>query len=513
MADTPSPVDRQPVDLEYMIDGDSYNDFVDEGLFSDKKGLGQSSGQEILKDWTPIQATIGINNSLTYTFPVDYSSPGLSSSYQIMVFISAAICQVPKTWDQNSPTNGLSLYYTFNQDITNISAMGKLEFANGYTEGIATTPITGNNTDLYITVKPDECEHCTLNDTWTYQLGLSQSDLVFQYDNNAMVSVVDTDYDSVAFSAYNLTFANDSNYKLYLYNRTEYASLSILNESWCAVTNAEHDVMEFALNESAVVSDKKFFSVDNLLKSQDYTGVLVRSYDTAEYGGSVFHLFNFSTMGSEACKVIYGLEFCNEVSYAVPVSRNFSNDMQDVVALGKVYDQHVKDLFTQFEYALEQTACDAHLDSRYSPIRTCDDCRYSYKQWLCAISIPRCSSENGSYYKEYESSDGRNDFIREVIDPPLPYYEILPCIDTCDAIVRDCPADFKFACPTRSDFVGISYGLPDGDTENGAVSCNMVGDKSYNTNDGMISTSGGSKLQVSTPLIVFALSTILYYTI
>ncbi|VEU21474.1 DEKNAAC102351 [Brettanomyces naardenensis] len=499
-------VSHEDMDPAYAIEKSDILGFEESGIRGSVPGSRQIGGQQLLQDWIPVQASLGANDSLTYTFHVNYSSPGLSSSYEIMVFISASICKLPEA---EGPNDGLTIYYTFDQTATNISSMNQISFENGYAQGIASVDTANDTENLYITVKADECSECSVGDTWVYELGLSQSDLVFQYDINSMVSVLDTDYDSAALSAKNLTFRNDSNYKLYIYDEDLYSPVQRLNESWCAVKESTGYVQEFDLIESSIVGDGKFFSVGELNKSSTYTAVLVQSYNTLSYGGAVFHPFNFSTMGSEACKVIYGLDFCDQVSYAVPVSRNFSMGSQTAQELGAAYDNYVQDLYQNFDYAMQQISCDAHLDSRYSPIRTCDDCKYSYKQWLCAVSIPRCSSENSKYYREYSSSDGRNSFVKDTIDPPLAYSEILPCIDMCDSIVRDCPADFGFTCPLQSDFAGISYGVPN-QLDDFTV-CNSVGDQTQDIGDFSVLSNDGMKLTVgSTALVVWAVFSITF---
>ncbi|VUG19117.1 DEBR0S4_10946g1_1 [Brettanomyces bruxellensis] len=505
--------DSNDITDEFMMkDLQSLDLFDVNGMMYDQRLslLGQTS---ILQDWTPIRATIGLNDSLTYTFDVNYTSPGLAHSFEVMVFISAAICEMPDSLEFSSQKNGLSLYYTFESNVANLSAMNRISFVNGYAEGLASSDGAENHRVLYVTIKPDDCESCTLNDTWIYELGLSQSDLVFQYDNNPIISVADTDFDSAAFSAENLTFRNDSTYTVYLYNRSQYTSLSRLNQSWCAIANADEYVKQYPLESSAVVSEKKFFSVTDLQKSTNYTGVLLQTFNTVNYGGSVYKLFNFSTMGSNACKVIYGLDFCDEVAYATPASRNLTNGQQTVQELASIYDNYTKELYQQFDYALQQIPCDAHLDSRYSPIRTCENCRYSYKQWLCSVTIPRCSSEEQEGYKRYNSSDGRNSFIADTIDPPLSYYEILPCISMCNAIVRDCPSDFGFACPTRDDFLGVSYGVNSDDTSN--LTCNYVGNNDMDSDnlEEQVSTGGAALISPSFSVRMMYIAAILFYLI
>ncbi|QPG73421.1 hypothetical protein FOA43_000731 [Brettanomyces nanus] len=460
--------------------------------------------QDTIEDWIPVQASVGLNDSMTYDFKVNYSSPGLSPSYEIMVFISSSLCKLPDGWSSDSRNNGISLYYTFNSTVTNISAMNRLKFSNGYVQGIASAEKSSDHDNLYITVKPDECTDCSSNYTWVYELGISQSDLVFQYDTGSLTTVIDSDYNSAVFSAANLTFQDDSNYRVYLYDIDRYEELQQLNQSWCAFVESTGSVKTINLNESTIESDNNFFSVEDLENSSDYTGVLVQSYDTISYGGAVYRMFNFSTMSSEACKVVYGLDFCKDVSYAVPVSKNFSMNLQNSEQLGQVYDDYAKSLYQKFGYAMQQIPCDADLDSRFSPIRTCNDCEQSYKQWLCSVTIPRCSSESHTGYREYNASDGRSSFVKDTIDPPLEYYEILPCIELCKAIVRDCPADFGFSCPMEEDFPGKSYGLPG---DGSYVSCNDISSSDTGT-----STSGATSLSMDRKIFTFwAVISILFY--
>ena len=70
--------------------------------------------------------------------------------------------------------------------------------------------------------------------------------------------------------------------------------------------------------------------------------------------------------------------------------------------------------------------------------------------------------------------------LDKLINPPISYYEILPCIDTCRTMVRDCPAEFGFSCPnskTNQELLLHSYNFYESQSE--FITCNFVG----NSND------------------------------
>ena len=81
----------------------------------------------------------------------------------------------------------------------------------------------------------------------------------------------------------------------------------------------------------------------------------------------------------------------------------------------------------------------------------------------------------------------------------------------CNAIVRDCPADFGFACPTRKDFLGVSYGVLSSETNN--LTCNYVGNDNLDSgnSDEQISTGGASLVAPFTSVKVACIIVLLFY--
>ena len=189
----------------------------------------------------------------------------------------------------------------------------------------------------------------------------------------------------------------------------------------------------------------------------------------------------------DSCQVLFDLEFCDSVAYAVPSSSNFKNND---TGLGKLYDDQAKQYFDNFTKSLAQVACDTTSEAQYSLARTCSDCARDYKNWLCSVLIPRCedwtsgdswlqerrineplpdgtltyngnisAAFNATHRDRYAYNQSRNPMIDELIKPG-PYKEMKPCEDLCFDIVRSCPAKLNFACP-NSPARESAYGKKD----------------------------------------------------
>jgi calcium channel MID1 len=206
-----------------------------------------------------------------------------------------------------------------------------------------------------------------------------------------------------------------------------------------------------------------------------------------------------NTTSDSTCQVIFDLNFCDSVAYAVPTNSSYKdkdNDLKDL------YDNKAQDYYTNFTRSLAQIACDTAGESQYSLARTCKDCEHDYKNWLCSILIPRCEDwnstkpflqernvnmplPNGSLTFNGNMSATVNDTKRQrlgynstrnpgidVVAVQAPYKEMLPCIDLCFDIVRSCPANLGFTCP-NSPARELSYGQRDpNDVE---LRCNFPG--------------------------------------
>lgn len=170
----------------------------------------------------------------------------------------------------------------------------------------------------------------------------------------------------------------------------------------------------------------------------------------------------------------------------------------DLASLAGFYDNNAASYFQFFKNSLAQIPCNTTSSARYSLARSCDDCVSAYKDWLCAVIIPRCTdfSSNLPWLQERSVvnpfpngttlpadivdfannsqalSTSRNPLIDDKVRPG-PYKEILPCDDLCYGIVQSCPSSLAFACPLpgRTGF-NSSYGTRWSDND---MTCNIPG--------------------------------------
>lgn len=445
------------------------------------------SGPEGLQEFAPIHNTIQQSDTQYYSFNVN-TSTGVGEFYELLIFLTGNVCLEPNNVYANQ--TGLAVYYSFNSSMMEDLEVAQMAlFENGYFQALADVPassVVNNNSVVYIAVRAPENINRTAQ--WLYQIGVSQNDLVFQWDDRQWALVVDTDESLVLIVTGNLTVdagghtnvtqelehanASRSQYSLYLYLYDKKDYFKNLNASWCAVKNGP--ALDVSMSTSYTLRNgllQQQFYITGLNESTKYLGYVLTDFRTKGSGGSggaVYQQFEFETMPESACELIYDLSFCGRVAYSVPSSDDLSKeDLRDL------YDSQARSLYTNFSKALQQIACEETVDARFSPVTTCDACAESYKNWLCAVTIPRCTARNSTGSRYRDLNQLRNTFIDEVIAPSEPYYEILPCVNVCHAIVRDCPADFSFSCPTRNESILLSYYWDIGENYS---TCNYVGD-------------------------------------
>jgi len=172
-----------------------------------------------------------------------------------------------------------------------------------------------------------------------------------------------------------------------------------------------------------------------------------------------------------------------------------------IPALAAIYDENAAQYYQVFNYSLQQIPCNTSSSAQYSLARNCIDCANAYKQWLCAVTIPRCEDvgnnaswlqlrnvkqlfPNGSHFTLLETdprlpflnqvayNSSRNPIIDEQIKPG-PYSELLPCDDLCYDLVQSCPASLGFGCPNPGKGLEMSYGTRT--NIDGQLTCSYLG--------------------------------------
>lgn len=194
-----------------------------------------------------------------------------------------------------------------------------------------------------------------------------------------------------------------------------------------------------------------------------------------------------SVIPVDNCALLFNLSFCSSVAYAAPANPQTFNTTE---LLAQQYDTYARNLYQNFTYSLQQIPCNTTSSAQYSLARNCSDCDAAYRQWLCAVTIPRCedisnpapylqpravnySFINSSYAVDTDGdpafslknrskiyfNSSRNPMIDALIQPG-PYKELLPCKDICYNLIRSCPAALQFACPLEGHGLNYSYGSP-----------------------------------------------------
>ncbi len=127
---------------------------------------------------------------------------------------------------------------------------------------------------------------------------------------------------------------------------------------------------------------------------------------------------------------------------------------------------------SNFTTTLSTLACGR---DHYSPLVTCADCEAAYRTWLCTVSFPRCTEgtdNSTSSSPSAPSADAQaplaavsavqaNAAPRNPALPAFPsaYAALLPCLETCNAADRACPAFLGFKCPLPQFTAANSYGV------------------------------------------------------
>ena len=198
--------------------------------------------------------------------------------------------------------------------------------------------------------------------------------------------------------------------------------------------------------------------------------------------GCVIHV-----SASFSCQLVHALPYCPTTAYAVPLPAPPAQALAyDASNIPGNLTTHLLGYLTNFTTSLLTAACGRDL---YSPLKTCADCQVAYRHWLCSISFPRCgeipqtpaspgaasqqvlAAPSPALVPQASGTPQRNSMLGNV---STPYTALLPCIETCNAVDRACPAFLGFLCPLPDFTANASYGLgfidsADGDVEGGGM--------------------------------------------
>ncbi|KAF4554097.1 Stretch-activated Ca2+-permeable channel component-like protein [Elsinoe fawcettii] len=440
---------------------------------------------------------------------------------QLTLFVSSTSAQVGA---QNGPTDQLEV---------------RLE------EGFARVNITARG-DVYIAIRSPTLGN-SWQGLWTYSVAASIDDYYYSANNGLPpLYLVDTDTESALFVTDNLTQADASSdefaqwmdlsplpFTLFAQNNATQNKIAGMRYSFCGLTeSADLQASQSNSNDTSAPvqmsmitrglgnKPKQQFYVRGLNGSSPYQAILAMDGNSTTIGdgivgggGKVWTATNFTTKSDGNCALLFNLPFCSSTAYAVP-SNPFT--FPNTSSLSTFYDNYASDLYTNFSLSLQLIPCNTSSTARYSLSKNCDDCARAYKEWLCAVTIPRCEDfsspvahlqrrnvgqpflANDSMLPEatlqqpfnpmldapslsnakqqvlggtMASNSSRNSRIDDLVKPG-PYKELLPCEDLCFDLVRSCPSALGFSCPHPGRGLEAGYGKRDGGV---GVRCSFAG--------------------------------------
>ncbi|KAK0565571.1 stretch-activated cation channel mid1 [Tilletia horrida] len=230
--------------------------------------------------------------------------------------------------------------------------------------------------------------------------------------------------------------------------------------------------------------------VNNLIASTNYTAWLrwtrPQYSDVADgvFGSVLYPAIKFVTKTNENCRLVTNLDFCPSVAYSIPIAPTVGTEIA-VAAANLTFEPNM----ANFSRTVDTFPCGSSYYGQYSYVSTCDDCKNAYRDWLCAIVLPRCTdsvqdprtesaaSQTGADltgastgtntrllpYIVNRNVNGSTTSRRPYVDAllkPGAYGELLPCIYTCHFVARACPpiAGWSWSCPVWDVSAQRDYG-------------------------------------------------------
>ncbi|EME48291.1 calcium channel-like protein [Dothistroma septosporum NZE10] len=471
------------------------------------------------------------------------------------IYISANTCRQP-IWSgsgtQDIPAPQLTLYVSNVAGNKKLGPDGVSQTEYPFDGGFVNATIDAASGTWHMAVSAPELDS-NFTGSWSYDLAVSIDDYFYAANTtDPFLYLVDTDSNAALMVTDNLTQANPSSPEFQQWmNLSAPFTLFALNANFTGLMGLENSfcgLQTFVSNNSQIMSNKddlegvsdhvqmgmitrglgnkpkQQFYATGLNSSSQYRAFLAMDGNSTASGngvvgggGKVWGTgVDFTTKSDGNCQLLFNLTFCNEVAYAAP--SNPSNEAyKNYSAFQEFYDNYTTTWYAPFNYTLAQIPCNTTSDAQYSLAKNCNHCAAAYKEWLCAVSIPRCEdfSNNATFLQPrnvaqpfYNSTSLPDDFLSSTyiamsdaptiqgttafiqtynssfatnrsrnanIDQyimPGPYKEVLPCEDLCYSLMQSCPASMNFACPYPGRGLEASYGRRTGD---GQVTCSYLG--------------------------------------
>lgn len=224
----------------------------------------------------------------------------------------------------------------------------------------------------------------------------------------------------------------------------------------------------------------EFFVPSGLAPSTNYTVWMTQG---PKVSGPIY-MRTKSAQFSETCSFVHALPYCPLVSYPIPIPLPQSGvsppALYDASTLPTDIAGNITSSISNFQIILSTFPCGRDV---YSPLHDCFDCMNAYRTWACFVSFPRCTEPDPSLPPTASMTDQTEfPFALKTIpastggraagfpNATAPYVEILPCMESCNAVHRNCPPFIQWQCPNPRVNANESYALGvlddwDGDDE------------------------------------------------
>lgn len=182
-----------------------------------------------------------------------------------------------------------------------------------------------------------------------------------------------------------------------------------------------------------------------------------------------------------SCPLLLPTAECPGLSYAAPLPLDTSNindgNSNIISSVPNTTSSILSSNLASFRTSLLSIACGR---DKYSHVSTCLDCHEAYRDWLCRMLLPRCADPgpSGNVSGIYDPSGAPIPpaIIQRTPEPASSSLgiqglglspeveqdgmsELAPCLSTCHAVERQCPAFLKFRCPHYSNGASRRYGF------------------------------------------------------
>ncbi|PWY98903.1 hypothetical protein BCV70DRAFT_201686 [Testicularia cyperi] len=356
---------------------------------------------------------------------------------------------------------------------------------------------TNSSESIWIGVWPPEDGRGVSSGTYEIQIVTSSFAKMESVDYTRRPRLDDTDNRGAIISSFNYTSPapNLTAIVLPTFGENSLPDSEYFNSSFCAITDAlSRTSIRVAQNDTkrgtlANARDdvRRQFSVSGLDAGTNYTfwlaeTTLINNDPSLGLTTTLFPSIKMRTKTTDHCRLVSDVPFCPNVAYSIPLSPDISTEA-GLATIGDFVDP----IFSNFSAMIDTFPCGDPDFGMYSYVQTCETCKQSYRDWLCAVSMPRCTdplddpesqsraSQNGTdltgaptglnidllpYIVNRNvngSSASRQPYIDTLLQPGG-YGELLPCIYTCYFVERTCPPMINWACPLWDITAQRDYG-------------------------------------------------------